>query len=135
MGYIILIHTLLRWLIVAVGVAAVIWLALGLIRKTAYGRPARILAAAFSGLMDLQGVLGLIYLIWNGLASSGFPLERLVHTAVMIIAIVIGHLPARWKNADDSIPYRVGLLAVAGALILTFIGVALLSLLRGMTIG
>ena len=55
-------HSLNRWLVVAVGLAAIVILAIRLANKGSFDRPSRGLTAAFSGLIDLQFTLGLIYL-------------------------------------------------------------------------
>ena len=84
------------------------------------------LSSGFSGLIDLQVTLGLIYLIWNGLAVEGFPLFRIEHAVTMIIAAAVAHLPARWKNAEDKLRFRNSFFIVLDVLIIIFIGVALL---------
>jgi hypothetical protein len=126
LGFLFTLHSIVRWVLVVVAVGAVIKFALGLIRKSEYSKLDNGLIAGFSGLMDLQVLLGLIYLIWSGVAFAGFPRYRLEHTFVMILAVVVAHLPARWKNKPGSVRYRNGLLALAGALVLVVIGVGLL---------
>ena len=44
----------------------------------------------------------------------------------MIIAAFVGHLSARWKNADDKTRFRNSMLIVIDVLIIIFIGVAFL---------
>ena len=74
--------------------------------------------------VDLQATLGLIFLLWNGLVDgAGFSPTRLEHATTMIIAVVLGHLPARWKNAADKIRFRNTLFCVLGALVFVFMGV------------
>ncbi len=64
------------------------------------------LTSAFSGLMDLQVTLGLIYLIWNGIAVAGFPTYRILHGVTMIIAAAVAHLPSRFKNLNDKLRFQ-----------------------------
>ena len=122
-----MIHSIVRWLIVAVGLAALVKFAIGWLKGGSFKGMDRGLASGFSGLMDLQATLGLVFLLWNGLATDiGFPRQRLEHMGVMLIAVVLGHLPARWKNAGDKTRFRNTFLCVLGALVLIFVGVATL---------
>ncbi len=129
-------HSLVRWAIVLVALAAVIKFALGLAQKRPYDRAAGGLAAAFSGLMDTQALLGILFFVINGAAiEGGFAIrQRWEHLAVMLIAVVVGHLPAMWKKLDDQKRYRNGLIAILAALLLIFIGVSTLSGNRWLTI-
>jgi hypothetical protein len=127
MSILLMLHSILRWIVVLVAVVAVIKLALGWLRGGAFKGMDRGLVAGFSGLMDLQVTLGLIFLLWNGLATEiGFPRHRLEHAFVMIIAAVVAHLPARWKAAADSLRFRNSLFAILIALALVIVGVATL---------
>jgi len=119
------IHSDTRWLVVILGIAAIVKFLIGWLGKGSFKKADRLLAAAFSGLMDLQAALGLVFFLWNGLATEiGFPRQRLEHLGVMLVAVIIGHLPARWKNAADAIRFRNTLFAVLGALVLVYLGVA-----------
>jgi hypothetical protein len=123
MSILLTIHSLLRWLIVIVAIIAVVKFAIGWLRGGAFKGMDRGLSSGFSGLIDLQVTLGLIYLIWNGLAVEGFPMFRIEHAVTMIIAAVVAHLPVRWKNADDKTRFRNSLFIVIDVLIIIFIGV------------
>ncbi len=124
MQILLMIHSIVRWLIVIVAVVAIVKFTLGWLRGGAFKGMDRGLSSGFSGLIDLQVTLGLIFLIWNGLAGAGFPMYRIEHTVTMIIAAVVAHLPARWKNAGDKVRFRNTLFIVVDVLILVFIGVA-----------
>jgi hypothetical protein len=123
MGFLLMIHSLVRWLIVITAVAAIVKFALGWLQGGSFQKIDRILASAFSGLLDLQVTLGIIYLIWDGVAKTGFPMFRIEHGFTMILAAVVGHLPARWKNAAGKSHFRNTLLCVLGALVLIYLGV------------
>jgi hypothetical protein len=85
------------------------------------------LAAGFGGLMDLQATLGLILMLWNGLVDgAGFPLYRLEHMGVMIVAVGLTHMSARWKKSEDNIRFRNTALLFIGVLALIFAGIATL---------
>ena len=126
MNTLLMIHSLVRWLIVIAAVAAIIKFALGWLQGGTFQKSDRILTSAFGGLMDLQVTLGIVFLVWDGIANTGFPMFRIAHAATMIFAAVAGHLPARWKNAADKIRFRNTLFCVLGALALVYLGVALL---------
>jgi hypothetical protein len=123
MSVLLTLHSYVRWLIVIVAVVAAVKFALGWLRGGVFQSMDRGLISGFSGLVDLQVTLGLIYLIWNGLAVEGFPAFRIEHAITMIIAAVVAHLPVRWKNAEDKIRFRNSLFIILDVLIIIFIGV------------
>ena len=124
MGILLMIHSILRWVIVIIAIVAIVKFALGWLRGGAFKGMDRGLASGFSGLIDLQSTLGLIFLVWTGLAGAGFPMYRIEHTVTMLIAAFVGHLSSRWKNADDKTRFRNSLFIVIDVLIIVFIGVA-----------
>ena len=78
-------HSGLRYLVLLAAVAAVVALAYALATHRASG-VARILARAFTGLLDLQVLLGI------GLVVGGdFPDAVVGHLVMMVIAVVIAH--------------------------------------------
>ena len=105
------IHSFMRWLILVVALVAIIKFALGWWRGEKFKS------------MDLQATIGLVFLVWSGLAGAGFPMYRIEHAVTMAIAAAVGHLSARWKNAEDKIRFRNSLFIVLDVLILVFIGV------------
>lgn len=118
-----IIHSWLRWIVVLVAVIALVRFAMGLARHQAYDKMSNGLMQGFSGLLDLQATVGLVYLLVSGFGGAGFPMPRIEHAVTMIVAVVVAHLPARWKSAADPVRYRRGLLAVLGALLLIAAGV------------
>ncbi|MEP7288514.1 MAG: hypothetical protein ABI947_22405 [Chloroflexota bacterium] len=120
------IHSLVRWIIVAVSLIALIWFALVWLRGLRNEKADRGLMAAFSGLIDLQVAIGLIYILWSGFAGAGFPRYRIEHAVTMIIAAVVAHLSMRWRKADAQIRARNNVALIVGVLVIVFIGVSLL---------
>lgn len=124
MGFILMIHSLVRWLIVFVGAVALVKFAIGLAQNSAFGKMDRGLSSGFSGLMDLQVLLGLIYFLITGFGGVGFPAFRIEHAVTMFIATGVAHTPAMFKKATNK--YAVALGAVIVTLILIYIGVSFL---------
>lgn len=120
-------HSGIRWLILLVAVVAIVKFAIGWLSGGTFKGMDRGLTAAFSGLMDLQGTLGIIFLLWSGIgAGAGFPRHRLEHAFMMIAAMVVAHLSARWKNADDKTRFRNNLFVIIASLLLVLIGISVL---------
>lgn len=124
MSFLLMAHSYLRWLILIVALVAVIKFAIGWRRGSAFQRIDRIFSSAFSGLMDLQALLGFILFIWGGFAGVGFPSFRIEHAVTMVIAAVVAHLHVLWKNAEDKKRFRYSLFIILDTLIVVFIGVA-----------
>ncbi len=125
MNILLMVHSILRWLVVLVGVLALAKFAAGWAQKKPYSKMDRGLSAGFSGLMDLQVLLGLIYLFVTGFGGAGFPMFRLEHLGAMLLAAAAAHAPAMFRKREAD-QYQVGLLAVIGALALVVVGVAVL---------
>lgn len=121
MAIVLMVHSIVRWLILVAAVVAVVKYALGWQRGSAFTALDQRLGLAFSGLMDLQALLGIILIIGLG---GGFPMYRIEHAVTMILAVIVGHLPARWHKAAAPVRFRNGLLAVVGALLLVLAGIS-----------
>ena len=126
MGILLMIHSIVRWAIVAVGVIALVKFVLGWLRKMEFTKMDRGLSSSFTGLMDLNVTLGLVFLFWTGFTGMGFPRERIEHAVTMILALAIAHLPARWKEAVPEIRFRNTLIAFVISLVLVYLGVFVL---------
>lgn len=120
MDFLLTLHGEIRWLVALVGVIALIKYGIGWLNRHAYQGADRGLMAAFTGLLDLNVLLGLLILIFGG----GFTQARIEHAVTMLIAVVIAHSSAAWRRSDSAaLKFRNNLLAVLGALIFVFIGV------------
>jgi hypothetical protein len=126
MPILLMIHSILRWLIIIAVVAAGLKFLIGWLGNGTYSRIDRILTAVYTGLIDLQVLVGLIFFVWTGLTGAGFPLVRWEHAFVMVLAAVAAHSNIRWANAPDRIRFRNNFLSVVAILLLVYAGVALL---------
>lgn len=114
-------HSGLRWLIVVAAVAAVIFFGYSWLAKKYNKKPARILTAAYSGMLDMQVLLGLIFMFMTGVSRY-----RLEHMSVFIGVAVLAHLPRKWRDGADEIYFRNTFITVLATLVLIFVGVAVL---------
>ncbi|MGD8406363.1 MAG: hypothetical protein PVJ21_22090 [Anaerolineales bacterium] len=122
MGFLLTLHSLVRWLIVIVGIVALVKFVIGLVQKSDFDKMDRGLSSGFSGLMDLQVTLGLLYFLITGFGGMGFPPYRIEHAVTMLIAAGVAHTPSMFKKAANK--YAVALGAVVVALLLVYTGVA-----------
>ena len=123
MEFLLTIHSVLRWIIIGVAALAVFKFALGWSTNSSFKGMDRGLAAGFSGLMDTQVLLGLIFFLWSGFGGAGFPGHRWEHMVIMLIAAALGHIPSRLKALGDKQRFLYSLVAILGALALVYVGV------------
>jgi len=128
MDIVLAIHSFVRWIILLVAVVAIVKLVLGWLRGGAFDGLDRGLVAGYSGFLDLQALLGLILLFGDAMfLGEGFPMVRILHAIVMILAVVAGHLPARWRASPAPVRYRASLAAIGGSLVLIVIGIFIIA--------
>jgi len=121
------IHSIVRWVILLVAVAAIAKLAYGWRRAGTFDGTDRGLVMGYSGLLDLQALLGFVLLFGDALVlGEGFPLTRILHGIVMILAVATGHLAGRGKNDPAPARYRRALTAIAGSLVLVLVGIIII---------
>jgi hypothetical protein len=126
MNILFIVHSMMRWVIIVIAVIAIIKLALGLAVNASFKGMERGLLSGFSGLMDLQAAIGVIYFIWDGIVKTGFPSYRILHMVFMILAAAAGHLPARFKSLPDKPRFQYSLFSIIVSLALIFVGISAL---------
>ena len=120
MNFILQFHGGIRWLVALVAVVAVVRFGLGWVRGAEFKGADRGLMAAFTGLLDLNLLFGLILLFGLGGTIS----YRTEHAVTMILATVAAHLSAIWRGSDDSArKFRNNLIVVVAAVVLIVAGV------------
>lgn len=120
-------HSGLRYLVLLVAFLAVLYLAFGLLTRRAWDGPARGLTAAFTGMLDLQLVFGILLLFFRPFYPA-----LIGHVVTMLLAIVAAHgfsVAAR-KAADERRKYGLALTGVVVALVLVAGGI--MSIGRGL---
>jgi hypothetical protein len=127
MSILLMAHSLLRWLILLLAVITMVKYLIGWFGNSQFKSMDRGLMSGFSGLMDLQVTLGIILLLWIGFAGGGFLMSHILHGVVMILAAVVAHLPARWKNADGRTRFQNNLFVIVASLVLIVVGIVLLA--------
>ncbi len=121
-------HSIVRWVIILVILAAIIRFALVWARRlTASDKTDRAMMSAYSGLLDLQALLGFGLLLPTGLPAGALPSAFYEHAGIMILAVIAGHLPMRWRKADGVIRARNNLIAIAVSLLLIVVAVSLVN--------
>lgn len=129
-------HSIVRWLVIAMAMVAFIRLLAGLAQRRPYDSSLRSLMTAFAALMDVQLLLGATFFIWSGVLSpSAFSIRyRWEHMVMMLIATVIAHLPAFQRNSPDGRKYAVSLTAALLTVAFIIVGISLLPGNRWLTI-
>jgi len=118
-------HWLLPWLITILGLAAMLKFVRSHMDEKPFSAADRRLMAAFTGLMDLQGGIGLVYLFWSGLARDGFPAYRIFHAITMFVAMLIPHLSRRWLDEESSLNLHSFYILLATFLVM-MVGISLI---------
>lgn len=114
-------HSGLRYLVLLAALAAIVVLATGLSGKRPYAGAPRIVTAVFSGLVDVQIVLGLAMVV-TGL----FYPSLLGHILPMLLAAAAAHglsVAAR-KAVDSKRAHSLALIGVVLALVFIVLGIA-----------
>ena len=109
-------HSGTRYLVLLVGLIAIVWFVWGLGTNRPFSRPAPAMFAVFVGLLDLQALMGIVLLI-GGHRPPGI----WGHVACMVLAVTFAHFVK--KSSSQGMGYGRPLLGVAGALALIVVGI------------
>ena len=114
-------HSGLRYLVLLAAVAALIVLALGAFGRKPFGRPARIALAAFTGLLDLQILLGIVMVVLGCFYGA-----LMGHLLMMVLAAGALHGCTAYarKQADGRRAHTVALVGVVLAVALIAGGIS-----------
>jgi hypothetical protein len=120
---ILLVHSMFRWIVVIVGIVTIVKLILAIVQKSSFTKTDRVITMLFSTAVDIQILLGVITIIALGVFSR----VQLEHAFIMLLAVVAVHVPMRWRTAPDAVRFRNTLISFVVALVLIFIGVAVVN--------
>ena len=117
------IHRYLGETMLLVALIGVILAIVGLVRKKTLEQPENIFAMIYSGLLDLQVVLGIVfYFLLPGPARP-----TILHPILMVLAAIVVHVGRTWRNSPIPIRHRAQLAIYGASLILIFVGRMLLA--------
>lgn len=120
-------HWWVAWLILVVGMSAMVRYVRGYLRGADWSDLDSRLGKALRSLLSLQGALGFIFFLSSGLAGSGFPIRHVAHGVVMMFAIGVAHLSARWAKTDDQTRFLNNFFAILTSFILMLVALSILT--------
>lgn len=122
MAFILTLHSIVRWLVVLVAVVAVVRFALVMAGKAQSSGMDRGLMSGYTGLLDLNVLLGLILIIGLGEWEA----VQIEHAVTNIIGVAVAHIFAqRAKKMEDArLKARTSLLGVVISILIIVVGVA-----------
>ncbi len=122
-----IIHSLVRWVVVIIGIVSLVLFALAWARKQGNAQQQNRLMRWFTIALDTQVLIGIILILYDAIAAGqGFPLNRIEHAVTMLIALGVTHASARWRQAEPVEQARAYTFILIAVTILIFIGVSLL---------
>lgn len=113
-------HSGVRYLVLLLGVVALVWALVGLARGSGYDRGMRITASAFAGILHLQILLGL-----GVIFTRGFYPALIGHITMMIFAAAVAQVTSsiQRRRAPEERGYVPHLVSTAVALVLVIGGI------------
>ncbi len=126
MNILFFLHSLWRWVVLAVAIITIVKLAMGLIGRKSWSNTDNLLGLAFTTVFDIQLLLGLI--VYAGTFMNLHPLRwyptiarlSMEHVTLMILALVVVHVV--WmrvkKQSTDSKKFRTGLIGFGVSLLM-----------------
>lgn len=124
-AFLIGLHGGIRWIVVLVGLIAIVKFLIGWLGNMKFGPVDKGLGAAYTISLDINLLLGIIIFViglFNDLPSDVLRI-RGEHFVVMLLAVVAAHMTSRWKKAEDKIRFRQSALFILLSMILVYVGV------------
>lgn len=120
-----ILHSAWRWVLLVVALVALVFFLIEWLRNREFSFSDRRLMMIYTTTLDIQVLLGLILIIWSGLTTPiGFPMYRIEHAVIMIIAVIIAHLYTRWRGSPMPARPRTFFLLTLASLAIIVLGVA-----------
>jgi hypothetical protein len=121
-----LIHSVMRWGVVIFGLVVLGRLLMGWLQRHDFTALDARLTRWFTTLFDVQILIGIVYLAWSGILTGNWSRYRMEHAFLMLVALGVVHLAARWRKAGDLTRFRNTFASFAAGLLIVLVGVALL---------
>jgi hypothetical protein len=119
------VHGLVRWFILSLAVVGAARSLVSMLTVSAkFTRLDIGLSNAYSGILDLQGLIGILMMAAALVTHSAV---RWLHPIIMILAIMVGHLNRRFRARPDRTRHQYQAAIYAGSLVLVAIGLALIN--------
>jgi hypothetical protein len=119
------VHGLVRWFILSLAVVGAARSLVSMLTVSAkFTRLDVGLSNAYSGILDLQGLIGILMMAAALVTHSAV---RWLHPIIMILAIMVGHLNRRFRARPDRTRHQYQAAIYAGSLVLVAIGLALIN--------
>lgn len=122
MGFLLTLHSINRWIIILIALLAVFNLAKDILAKVEASKRSKLFSALYTGFMDLQLILGGAAFMLPDMSDGG----RHMHMGFMVLAIIIGHLPAIYKKRKPDLYPKLMIAAIVISLFLVVIGISTL---------
>ena len=122
MAFVLTLHSIVRWLVVIVAVIAVVRYALVMAGRAQPSGMDRGLMSGYTGLLDVNVLLGLILII-----GLGFTLPAIEHAVTNVVGVAVAHIFARRarKPTDEKAAARQRLIGVVVSILIIVVGVAI----------
>jgi len=119
-------HWVIPWLVLIVGMYAIVRFVRSYLDESIFTDVDRRLMIVFSGLVDLQALIGLTYFMWTGFIIGSFPAYRIFHGITMFLAAVIPHLSPLWKDENDSTRFINNFYLLLASFLIMIVGISLI---------
>jgi sterol desaturase/sphingolipid hydroxylase (fatty acid hydroxylase superfamily) len=120
------IHSHMRWIVLLVALVALIKTAISFIGKKDLGKLDWTLVRTHGWLITLQFLTGSIVLFGRWSDFGDGLRHRLEHAFLMIVAMTMVHLTARWRRTPSAVSTRNTLYMVLGSIILIVLAILIL---------
>jgi hypothetical protein len=125
MNVVLVLHSIVRWIIVLIGLVSFVRSLLVLTGRAPGSKMDRGLMSGFTGLLDLNVLLGLIVIVGLGEWEP----QQIEHAVTNVIAVVVAHIFAqRAKKIEDTkLKARMNALGVLISLLIIVLGVSFIN--------
>jgi hypothetical protein len=124
MDVLVSIHSLLRWVVLAAALVALVVAALAWLGSATTDRQGRLATLIFVVSIDVQVIVGvLIYLVGNFWLYPNTQI-RIEHPVMMLLALAVSHLAAARARRSSGLPAaRLRTISIAVSLLLILVGI------------